>query len=69
MTDINTLIKQFVNSKGKSLEEQKAVYELACMTCDLYHENIQLKALLDSKMLWSYPNFQKAITEESRVDG
>ena len=65
MTDINTLIKQFVTSKPKSLDEQKAAYELAVMACDLYYENQQLKAVLS----WKPISFEKAITEESRIDG
>ena len=73
MTNINALIKQFVDSKGDSLEERKAAYELACMVCEVYEENIALKLQIDwlegkSNKLRK-PGFQAAITEESRMDG
>lgn len=69
MTDINILIKQFVNSKRHSREERKIVYELACIAADLYHENQRLKYILEDKNRLLYPNFGDAILEESRIDG
>ncbi len=64
MTDINLLIKAFVNSRRHSREERKAAYELACNAADLYHENMELRQVIDNKGLWIYPkdNDRKMLT-------
>lgn len=47
MTDINLLIKRFINAPKYSRLERKAAYELAIMTCDLYVENEGLKKIIE----------------------
>ena len=66
MTDINTLINNFVNAKKYSRQERAATYELACLAADLYFENEKLKSRL---FMTNTDGFIRAITEEDRLHG